>query len=601
MMSYKIRLLLYVCLIFHAGRVYSFDTLKITASLDTLDKQIVGTVKYRLPAEPRLTTFEFQLFPNVYSSDSTPYLSKQPRAAERLRKFDRWGSMEIDSIMLNGQNLSGDLSIDYTRGILSPSDERALNDSEITIYFKTVIPRLGDRLSYHENSYLLDGWFPTAAIIKADGSWYNPFYGPACELVGSFYNYEVSFRVPPGFVVAAPTDGRQEVVDNGKMIQYDYLFGPAHDFALAISTDYLVDSSKTGETDVLIYYRQFELPIVKRIREAVSRTMEYMEDHCGPYTYNSLRVVFVDVGFSGGIEFPAMFAVAFPGGGLSVTRLYELLSVHETIHQWFYGMLASDQIETPWMDESIASHFTNRIMKHYWSEEANFFDYFGFKVSLQDRFRVIGGTVSGRTQIDRSAYSFADVSEFFNTMYNYGSRVIETIENLMGDSVSSIFWKTYYNRFFLKRPDYNSFINTVYDVAGDDIGALSDELLNRSEKLDYSIINVANERIDSASVSINVELSAEGFLDYPIDYRIYLANGDSLDFSWLPEYCIEEKIHEADFPATSVVIDPDYKYAIDVNLLNNSFIVNTDNRAGFRLSSGLIYIFETLFSYLGGF
>jgi hypothetical protein len=48
------------------------------------------------------------------------------------------------------------------------------------------------------------------------------------------------------------------------------------------------------------------------------------------------------------------------------------------------------------------------------------------------------------------------------------------------------------------------------------------------------------------------------------------------------------------------VIDPDNKFAIDANLLNNSVLSGEDNLPGFRLSSGIVFLVESILSYLGG-
>jgi hypothetical protein len=48
------------------------------------------------------------------------------------------------------------------------------------------------------------------------------------------------------------------------------------------------------------------------------------------------------------------------------------------------------------------------------------------------------------------------------------------------------------------------------------------------------------------------------------------------------------------------MIDPDFKFAIDNNLMNNSFLVRPDSRAGMRLSSGMMFLLESLLSFLGG-
>jgi hypothetical protein len=54
-------------------------------------------------------------------------------------------------------------------------------------------------------------------------------------------------------------------------------------------------------------------------------------------------------------------------------------------------------------------------------------------------------------------------------------------------------------------------------------------------------------------------------------------------------------------PARAAIIDPDYKYAIDVNLLNNSLVHDSSQGVGLRLFSGITFLVESLFSSLWSF
>ncbi|RKX21263.1 MAG: hypothetical protein DRP51_04510, partial [Candidatus Zixiibacteriota bacterium] len=60
----KTVVILFISLLFFFN-ASAFDTLKVTAVLDTALKQVSGVVEYKLPSNRRLSTFEFQLFPNV--------------------------------------------------------------------------------------------------------------------------------------------------------------------------------------------------------------------------------------------------------------------------------------------------------------------------------------------------------------------------------------------------------------------------------------------------------------------------------------------------------------------------------------------------------
>ncbi len=251
MMSF--RFVFVFCLLLLPGvTAIAADTLHVTAELDTLLKQVVGVMTYRLPDTPKTATFEFQLVPNMYASDTSPYLKSKRILINIFEQTGEWGGMTVDSAFLDDADITEQVCVDYTRGRLQPQNDIPLNGHTVRVYFTTRVPRLGDRLLYFGEDYLLDGWFPFPALLRDDGAWYNPDYRAHAELVGPFLYYDMDLAVPSGMIVAAPVppDTRN---DRGETTRYRYRFGPAHDFALALSPDYLVDSTRIGNTTKRYY------------------------------------------------------------------------------------------------------------------------------------------------------------------------------------------------------------------------------------------------------------------------------------------------------------------------------------------------------------
>lgn len=79
----------------------------------------------------------------------------------------------------------------------------------------------------------------------------------------------------------------------------------------------------------------------------------------GHYDLPDLDVVLVKFDF-GGAEYP----------GLVFSTPDNATVVHEIAHQWFYGLVGSDQFRDPWLDESITAFVENRFHKSYRCELA---------------------------------------------------------------------------------------------------------------------------------------------------------------------------------------------------------------------------------------
>ena len=58
-----------------------------------------------------------------------------------------------------------------------------------------------------------------------------------------------------------------------------------------------------------------------------------------------------------------------------------LSGVHEVVHQWFYNLVGNDQVNEPWLDESLAQYAT---WQYYIDRFRSGFG-LGFESSLQCR------------------------------------------------------------------------------------------------------------------------------------------------------------------------------------------------------------------------
>lgn len=598
-MTWFKKIIIFFVLVISAGSSFGLDTLKIDVHLDTLRKDLSGWVEYRLPFNSALKSFEFQLFPNVYSDKDTYYLRKNVGIRNHLINSGKWGEMVIDSVRLGNTDVTENLEIEYTKGRVPSVNGQSLSGQIVRIYFNTRIPEMGDRLSYYNNDYQLDGWFPRPAILLDDGTWYNPSYGPHSELIGRYRQYEIDFKLPKNLIVASPVSPIVTEFDDS-LLNHHFSFGPAHDFALAISPDYLIDSSLVGKTQLYIYYRDFEHKAVETIKYSVGKTFDYMNSRIGEYAYDRFSVALNITSFSGGVEFPGLITMSSPKGMTMAIRIYDMLCAHETVHQWFYGMIGSNQIENPWLDEGITSFFTKKIADNIWGKEANLFNWAGITFSENDLFRAYAHVATGANSINEPTYQFVSEPEYFGTVYFRGAMAIETFDNLMTDSLSRIFWAEYYNRYLFGNPTTENFLELVGEITGVDLQQMLVQLINHHGDIDYAVYDLRNEQVDSITYRAGFILKRKGPLDIPIDYVMILNNGDTLHFEWHARQNMEDVYKIVPHPVSKIIIDPEFKIAIDNNLLNNSTAIDPDNLPATRLTSGVIFLVESFFSFIGG-
>lgn len=582
-----------------AGQACSFDTLRVDATLDTLRKDITGSVTFVLPSSPAMSSFELQLFPNVYASEDSPYLRERKLLKGMLKNSKVWGEMLLDSVLLDGVNITNDVKVVYTKAVYQAVSPEKINGRSVKIYFLTRLPEQGDRLSTAGGTYYLDGWFPYPAVIRDDGSWYNPEYTSFAELVGDFYQYDVTMHLPRNLKIASAVPPKL-IPSNDSLVANHFSFGPAHDFALVLAPDFLVDSTEKEGINISVYYKSGNEKAVEKVKAAAGLTIDHMQKKVGPCPYNRLTYAIFDLAEHGGVEMPGLIALSEPAGATLKTRFYEMVVIHETIHQWFYGIINSNQAEYPWMDEAVDDYFTLEIMEEEWGGEANLFDFAGLKVSVKDQLRLASQMSVDYGTVNRPASAFVDEGDYFGTVYMRGAFVVETFNNLLGDSLSNVFWHNYYDNYRLKAPTPDDFLAMARETGGESAAQTFDELINHAGPIDYSVQSLSNRPIDSVTFETGFILQKKGDVSLPVNYRLVLYNGDTLNYVWDAKYNSEKIILELPSPAVEVVVDPDRIVAIDDDMANNSMTLHADSRPAFRLSSGIMFLIESFFSFLGG-
>ena len=149
--------------------------------------------------------------------------------------------------------------------------------------------------------------------------------------------------------------GRQELV---------VAAGPARDFQLAASPAYEVTSRKHGEVMLRAFAPPDFEPRVTLALNAAEDALSVFEERYGPYPYTELGLA-VTPTCALGIEYPGIIALNqrmfTPEQDLKVApeeAWLESTVAHEVAHQWFYNLVGNDQLDQPWLDESLAQFAT---------------------------------------------------------------------------------------------------------------------------------------------------------------------------------------------------------------------------------------------------
>jgi hypothetical protein len=163
-------------------------------------------------------------------------------------------------------------------------------------------------------------------------------------------SFEVTIEAPPEFTVIA--SGSCGLPQDGV---WTCEAAPVREFALILGSNYERASRVANGVVVNSYYYTNHSKSGSRALDVAVDALTLFSDLFGPYPYTELDVVETPNRL-GGMEYPGLVVVEdslYPGG----SRV-EWLTAHEVAHQWWFGLVGSDQVDEPWLDEALTQYST---------------------------------------------------------------------------------------------------------------------------------------------------------------------------------------------------------------------------------------------------
>jgi len=188
-----------------------------------------------------------------------------------------------------------------------------------------------------------------------------------------------------------------------------YIQNNVHDFAWFADKRFVVDHDScqlsSGKViDVYAYYTPQQKEIWTNGALYAKRAIQFYSTQIGEYPYSTVSVVQGPESSEGGMEYPTITVIS----PLASRRDLDITIAHEIGHNWFYGALATNERDHPWMDEGINKFYENRYAEKYYKdvpgEEMTLFETFaGEKVdqpieTTSDNFSEINYSLVGYTK-----------------------------------------------------------------------------------------------------------------------------------------------------------------------------------------------------------
>lgn len=538
-------LLLFTLLLLASTRTFGQDYWQqqvdytITVKLDDVKHLLSGHERfvYHNQSPQTLDFIYIHLWPNAYTSWKTDLGKQLYEDGDDLLRFGNdsvRGGIDSLHFQVNGQDAV--LQIDPKKpDIAKLILNQALRPGEsitVTTPFRVKIPS-GEisRLGHVGQSYQITQWYPKPAVYDKNG-WNQIPYLTQGEFYSEYGTFDVSITLPKNYVVGATGDLQTE----SERAFMDSLHGKSFK-ERGLPNDFLGDKSfpksaaewktiRFTQKDVhdfawfadkrfLVLKGEVELPRSKRKvttwslftpqnAELWKRAPEYIHDGAyyyslwnGDYPYNQVTAVDGTISAGGGMEYPNVTVIGNTGSAIEL----EIVIVHEVGHNWFYGILGSNERVHGWMDEGMNTLNEMRYMYTKYPENTYLsdqilngifhFDHLSHYDSGDFIYRIVAGM--GEDQAIETHSAKFSGTNYGAVMYMKSGLVFNYLKEYLGDSLFDQAMQTYYKEWSFRHPQPEDLRATLERVTGKDLSWLFVDLIQTTNHIDYKIAKVSSK------------------------------------------------------------------------------------------------------------
>lgn len=301
-------------------------------------------------------------------------------------------------------------------------------------------------LAFYDGVLTLAHAYPMVAVYDDEG-WnaeVPPDQGDPTYHDASFFT--VKLDAPDDLIlVASGLEVNREHNESRQIVTF--AAGPARDFYLAASAEYEILTKTADGVTVNSYYRKDEIDGAQAALDFTLEALRRLGSRYTPYPYTEFDIVPTPT-YALGIEYPGVVAITenlydleSTPYGLPNLTLMESVIVHEGAHQWFYNMVGNDQLDEPWLDESLSQFVTWEYYRDKYGPTGSS----GFEESLRGRWQrvemeeiPIGQPVSSYGGSEYSAIVYGRGAFFFNELREMMGN--ETFDAFILDYTTSHTW-----------------------------------------------------------------------------------------------------------------------------------------------------------------
>ncbi|MDI1355702.1 MAG: M1 family metallopeptidase [bacterium] len=569
-------------------------------------------IQYINNSPDKLDVIYFHLWPNAYKNNSTALagqLLKGGKSSFFFAKEAERGFIDSLDFKVNGKSISWVLDsehIDICKLILNEPLHSGDSIKITTPFFVKIPDAKFSRLGHTGQAFFITQWYPKPAVYDKEG-WHAMPYLDQGEFYSEFGSFDVSITLPENYLLAATGDRIDaaaeedfldaKVAETKKYIETNtrsdvrmnfpkssaktktirFKQYRVHDFAWFADKRFYVlrdkielpESKRKVDTWVFFTDKNFEL--WKKANAYVNESTSFYSFLNGDYPYNQVTAIDGTIMAGGGMEYPNITVIGDAGSDFEL----DMVITHEVGHNWFYGVLGSNERDHPFLDEGINSLYELRYIRAKYGDRKlttfinrdSTFTLFGLNKYPLWKYHELAFFSALKAHTDQAMnLKSTEYSEgnYGSIVYSKTAVAFDYLVDYMGEESFDKAMGRYFDNFKFKHPQPQDLFNVLSISSGIDLSWFEKNLYETTNHIDYKIKRV--KKNDDGTYALTIKNKS----GIKTPYSIFASkNKVPVGIGWFKG---SEKTETISFPAKEVdrfTIDR-FQRMPDINRKNNS-------------------------------
>lgn len=608
------------------------------------------TVRFVNSSPAPISHLRFYMYLNAFKNTESTFLKGAANIFGQGftdRKADEWGWIQVDRIRQKGPQKNTDLSagmhyIQPDDG--NPADQSVLEvqlsqplppgqSAEFELIWRAKMPKTIARAGYSQDFYLFCHWFPQLGVFEQNQSgiwdWNCHQFMRSTEFYADFGVYDVHITTDKNFVLGATGCLVDEKNNSDGTITRHYHAEDVIDFAWSADPRFRVLEDRWKDVHIRLLISPEHAYLGHRYLYALKFALTYMEQHLAPYPHPSITVV--DPPFhglrSGLMEYPMLVTVGTFYGMPAGVRTMESLVVHEFLHQYFMGIVGSNEKEEPWLDEGFVTYFEDRVIDAAFGRKNSLIDFYGICIGNRELSRTEYTAMANPREgaVARPAWMFTE-SNRKSLIYSKTATSLRSVQELVGEEKMDEILKAYFEKWKFGHPrgaDFMASLKQGLTTLPDSAHAARvydffETAVYQSFVLDYAVTGIWHETLPApqglfgdqvnnftykdgsaqGQVLSKVEVQRKGEWVFPVEILITFEDGSTKTIEWSGQEGIQVFDFEGPQKVVSACIDPQQKIGLDVDLNNNSLTLKPQKAPLWKYATRAVFWIQNLMQSL---